>query len=537
MECDLWNHPFSCAHYMTFLHQYKNRKSWPQNVRLYVLAIISGVALICSFPKYGVGWVAWFALVPLLLAVRAITMPLKAAMVGFVTGFVFYLGILYWLSPVVITYGNLPYWLGVLALVLLSVYLSLYFACFAAGLVYLRERGFAEFITAPLLWVCLEFLKTILFSGFPWENLAYSQYQFLTIIQFSDITGTYGVSFLLVLMNAIQADIFMEGKKRKRVFLEMIFGCIILFILLAYGMFSLNRVSAELNRAEALEVSLIQGNIDQNTKWNSSYQQGTVDIYRALSLKNAPVGEGLIVWPETAMPFFFRDNRSFTPQVHSVVKLASDWLLFGSPSYQKDGERIWYMNSAFLLAPNGGMVGKYDKVHLVPYGEYVPLRTFFPFLDKLVEGVGDFKKGDNITPLPLGKHALGVLICYEGIFPWISREYKKKGSGLLVNITNDAWFGPTSAPYQHLSMTVFRAVENRTFLLRAANTGISAIISPTGAIVKQTELFKRTALKGSIKFLDRKTIYTLYGDIFTYVCLILLGLIILTAKKGARDYV
>jgi apolipoprotein N-acyltransferase len=183
------------------------------------------------------------------------------------------------------------------------------------------------------------------------------------------------------------------------------------------------------------------------------------------------------------------------------------------------------------------MAGKYDKVHLVPYGEYVPLRPFFPFLNKLVEGAGDFQKGKHITPLPMGKYAVGVLICYEGIFPWIGREYKRKGADLLVNITNDAWFGSTSAPYQHMSMTVFRAVENRTFLLRSANTGITAIVSPTGEIVKQTELFTRTFLKGSVKFLDRKTIYTLYGDIFVYVCLILLVLIILTAKKGVRPHV
>ena len=504
-----------------------------QNIRLYVLAILSGVALVCSFPKYGAGWVAWFALVPLLLALRTITAPLKAAVVGLITGLVFYGGLLYWIPQVIITYGKIPFGLGVLALVLLSVYLSLYLACFAAALVYLRERDFAEFVTAPLLWVGLEFLKTILFTGFPWENLAYSQYKYLTVIQFSDITGIYGVSFLIVFMNTVLADILMERKKRKRVFLEMIFGCVTLFLLLGYGTFSLNRVSAELNRGEAMEVSLIQGNIDQSVKWSPLYQQGTVDIYRILSLRNAPIGEGLIVWPETAMPFFFRHNRQFSPQVRSVAKLASDWLLFGSPSYQKDGEQIRYMNSAFLISPDGGVVQKYDKVHLVPYGEYVPLRAFFPFLGRLVEGADDFRRGEHITPLPLGKHALGVLICYEGIFPRISRDYKRKGAGLLVNITNDAWFGMTSAPYQHLSMTVFRAVENRTFLLRSANTGISAIISPTGRIVKQTNLFERTALKGSIKFLDRKTIYTLYGDMFAYVCLILLGLIILTAKKGA----
>jgi apolipoprotein N-acyltransferase len=190
------------------------------------------------------------------------------------------------------------------------------------------------------------------------------------------------------------------------------------------------------------------------------------------------------------------------------------------------------MNSAFLLSPDGKIAGKYDKVHLVPYGEYVPLRKFFPFINKLVAGIGDFRKGEGNNPIKFGNHALGILICYEGIFPELSREYKEKGANLLVNITNDAWFGRTSAPYQHLSMTVFRAVENRTFLVRSANTGISAIISPSGKIIKKTGLFERTVLRGSVKLLDRKTIYALYGDIFVYICLILLGVIIFSSIKG-----
>ena len=182
--------------------------------------------------------------------------------------------------------------------------------------------------------------------------------------------------------------------------------------------------------------------------------------------------------------------------------------------------KLLNLNSAFLLSPRGKVTGHYDKVHLVPYGEYVPLRKWFPFINKLVVGVGDFQSGKGYYPLNIGNHKLGVLICYEGIFPKASRIYKQGGANLLVNITNDAWFGKTSAPFQHLSMTVFRAVENRLFLVRSANTGISAIIDPTGTIVEQSELFTSAIVKGTVKFINKKTVYSTYGDSFVLICII-----------------
>jgi apolipoprotein N-acyltransferase len=202
----------------------------------------------------------------------------------------------------------------------------------------------------------------------------------------------------------------------------------------------------------------------------------------------------------------------------NTVKASGSHLLFGSPSYEEESGMTYYMNSAYLLRPDGIVNGRYDKVHLVPYGEYVPLRQFFPFIGKLVAGVGDFRAGNGFNPLTMNDHRLGVLICYEAIFPESTRSYKQKGADLLVNITNDAWFGRTSAPHQHLSMTVFRAIESRLFLVRAANTGISAIIDPTGKILSETEIFKRTALKGEVKFIDEKTFYAAYGDIFVCLC-------------------
>ncbi|MDX9745806.1 MAG: apolipoprotein N-acyltransferase [Syntrophales bacterium] len=503
-----------------------------QNYPSIGLSLFSGVLLICSFPKFGVGLVAWFAFVPLFFALRTTHEPLKAAGWGFLTGMVCHIGLLYWISHVVVMYGYLPLYIGISAMILLSCFLSVYFSVFSAALVFLRNKGYSEIVSAPLLWTCLEFLKSHLFTGFPWENLAYSQYKYLTIIQFVDITGIYGLSFIIMFVNLLLFDLVGQQGDKRKIVNEWVAGCIILTLLIGYGKFSLDRIHAELKQAEAMEVSLIQGNIDQNIKWDSRYQEESIEIYRNMSLAKAPVGRGLIVWPETAAPFFFQEPLGLSEVVRGIPRLSSDWLLLGSPSYTEENRHIFYMNSAFLVSPEGKITGKYDKVHLVPYGEYVPLRKYFPFINKLVAGIGDFRKGETNTPLPFDNHSLGILICYEGIFPELSRAYKKYGVKLLVNITNDAWFGHTSAPYQHLSMTVFRAVENRLFFLRSANTGISAIISPSGQIIKNSELFQRTALRGSVKFLDRRTIYALYGDIFVYFCLLLLGAVFFSSIKG-----
>jgi apolipoprotein N-acyltransferase len=194
------------------------------------------------------------------------------------------------------------------------------------------------------------------------------------------------------------------------------------------------------------------------------------------------------------------------------------------------------MNTAYILKPDGTLSGSYDKVHLVPYGEYVPLRRFFPFIGKLAAGVGDFKPGKGYYPLTLDGHRLGILICYEGILPEAARDYKRRKVELLVNITNDAWFGRTSAPYQHLSMTVFRAIENRLYLVRAANTGISAIVDPTGKILSHTGIFERTTLKGDVKMIDEKTFYAAYGDLFVYLCATALVVLFILSMQRRKEH-
>jgi apolipoprotein N-acyltransferase len=500
------------------------------------MAALSGLLIFLSFPKYGHGIVAWFSLVPLLLALKGAAPP-QAFRIGFLTGMIAHVGILYWIVVVVVKYGYLPVYVGIGAMLLLAAYLSLYTGCFAMGVAWMRrEARIAPLLSAPLMWAVLEYVRGNLLTGFPWESLAYSQYRWLKVIQVADVTGIYGISAAIVLVNVVLYDFLVRERSPRILLAETVTVLVLMSALIGYGQVRLKGLDRALAAAPSLDVALAQGNIDQNLKWNEAYQRETLDIYRSLSRTANLAPGGLIVWPETAAPFYFQRPEPLRESVVAIVREVKSALLFGSPSYEDRGGNRLYRNSAFLLGPDGAPAGRYDKMHLVPYGEYVPLRRAFPFIGKLVVGVGDFMPGDGYTVLDSGRSRLGVLICYEGIFPDAARNYKRGKADLLVNITNDAWFGDSSAPHQHLSMTVFRAVENRLPLVRAANTGISAIVDPRGAIRAQTPLFERTVLTGSIKMIDEKTFYAAYGDLFVTLCAAsLLALCASTIRRRMRD--
>jgi apolipoprotein N-acyltransferase len=500
-----------------------------------LLTISSGCLLILSFPKVDYNFLIWISLVPLLIALRDKT-PVQALIAGLVTGVIYNIGILYWVTFVVVQYGYLPLSLGIAAMLLLSLYMSLYVGVFSAGVVFCRSKGYDEAISGPLLWTCLEFGKSHLLTGFPWENLAYSLHDNLHLIQIVDVTGIYGLTFFIVFINCVVYKALMVTAETKRPVLAGVIAAVVMTgIIFSYGTYRLNAIRAiEERRDESLRVAVVQGNIDQSVKWNRNYQLRTLNIYRELTPTALQTNPGLIVWPETAMPFFFQNIDEKHRLVTDVAREAKGYLLFGSASYGSEQGRNYFLNSAYLVDPQGTVAGRYDKVHLVPYGEYVPLRRFFFFLDKLVVGVGDFRSGKALEPLRIGENKAGVLICYEGIFPEISRSYKRKGASLLVNITNDAWFGTSSAPYQHLTMTAFRAVENRLYIVRAANTGISAIIAPTGEIVARTPLFEQAVLDGAVGFMGYRTFYSQYGDIFVYICFAATGMFFIVKRRRRK---
>ena len=482
---------------------------------------LSGLLLACSFPLPDYHLLAWLGLIPLIMV-----MPKRPFKSGFVAGVVFFAVTLYWLNIVMTTYGHLPVMLSFLLYLLLAAYLAFYWAIATWAACRLKEfRGYSFALTLPVFWVALEFLREFLLTGFPWATLGYSQHDWLPMVQSADLFGVYGLSYLIVLCNAALAECFLlksRGPSQGWPGKALAVAIVLLLGNYAYGVWCLQQNLD--TRAESLNVAVVQGNIPQDLKWRPESQISTVQTYRDLSLRAEQDGaKDLIVWPEAAMPFYFQDGGPLADSVTGLAAEAKTALLFGSPAYRRDSGTLRYLNSAFLLSPTAEEQGRSDKIHLVPFGEYVPLGKFLPFVNKLVAGIGDYSPGE-INPLPIGSHNLGVLICYEVVFPELAREYVRQGSDLLVNITNDAWFGKSSAPWQHLAMARFRAIENRVWVARAANTGISAFIAPSGRVVKQTGLFETAFLSAEVGLGAQPKLYSHMGDLipgaFLLICLI-----------------
>jgi apolipoprotein N-acyltransferase len=483
-----------------------------------LLSFLSGILLILSFPNFDVEFLAWFALVPLLYAIEG-KGPYRSFKLGCLSGIVSFLGILYWIVVAVHTYGNIPLIPSVLILLLLVVYLSLFIGAFTflTRLIQLGS-GIQTFLFTPFLWVALEYLRSLLLTGFPWANLGYSQYLNLPFIQMADVTGAYGLSFVILMVNATLFWILHQWPKKIFPLKEALVTAVLLLGFLIYGYAKMGRVDRQMIQNPPLKIGLVQGDIDQSIKWDEAFQLETLKIYEKLSLRVAEDKPHLIIWPETATPFFFQDAKEYHPLILDIPRKTNAFLLFGSPSYKINKGRVNHYNSAYLVSPSGELVGKYDKIHLVPFGEYVPMQDLFFFIGSLGEGIGDFKSGKEIYNFSLPQGKFGVLICFEIIFPDLCRKFVKKGANFLVTITNDAWFGRTSAPYQHFSMAAFRAVENRVFVARAANTGITGIIDPKGKILKEGGIFERGTMNGTIRLSNRKTFYTLHGDVFAWAC-------------------
>ena len=493
-----------------------------------LLAAFSGVLLTASFPRIGLDWLAWFALVPLLISIRTLSAK-KSFWLGFTTGFVHYLTLVYWLVYTMKSYGNLPLPVAVSVLMLMAAYLALYIAVFAAAVSVWGFNSTGSLVSVPLVWVSIEYLRCFLLSGFPWEFLGYSQFNRLHIIQISDILGVYGVSFLIALSNVAIFSCFVFFIEKRRHGLPVsrrpavlsaliFFGAFLVFW--GYGSRRIHTVDGMMAASPSVRIGIVQGNIDQSRKWDPAFQDSTTEKYIKLSLSAMKDRPELMVWPETATPFYYLSDTRLSDLVRQGVQSAGTDFLFGSPSYVRRADKIDYYNSAYIILSDGTVSAKYDKAHLVPFGEYVPLKKWLPFLGKMVENVGDFKTGEKGNTVSWRDYRIGIQICFEIIFPDLSRAMAQNQAGLLVNITNDAWFGKTGAPYQHFSMAVFRAVENRRSLVRSANTGISGFIDPAGRIIASTPLFKEAIMVRPVPVITHLSVYTRYGDAFAKGCLL-----------------
>jgi apolipoprotein N-acyltransferase len=522
----------------------------PDSAATFIPAALGSAALLALAMPGRIGWwpLLFIALVPLLL-IALYARPGRSALAGFLFGVVYHLALMYWILIVLGRYGGLPLWIAVPALFLLSVYMAAYPALFCfllsrlAGRFWHRERSIAPLVWAsPVLWVGLEYAKSVIASGFPWMDLGYGLFGQPRLIQAADLGGHHLLSFALVLCNGLIVALI--DRQRRAVRWNIHFERRLLIAAVAFlvfiGGYSLVRyqvVATISARSLQAQVAVVQGNIDQAQKWSPEVKAATVDTYLSLS-RRALQGRDieLVVWPETALPFYPQQD----PLIQRVIAFAearNAWLLTGAPLYslpqQSDAtQQIRYYNGAILIGPDGREHGRHAKQHLVPFGEYVPLRQYLPFLEPLVVSVGDFTPGLEKGPLALGSMRLGILICYESIFPEIAHEAVVRGANLLVNLTNDAWYGRSSAPYQSLAMAVLRAVENKRTLIRAANTGISGVVDPLGHVVQASEIFTESALVAQAPMLEITTVFNRNGGRFGAICAF--GLVFMVAMPSRR---
>ena len=467
---------------------------------------------------------AWIALAPLIVVTWHAATARRAFFLGLVSGVVCFWGTLYWLIETMTTFGGLSTLTAVFAAWLLVAYLALFPAAFAT-LLWRSRRSFgtaALALTAPI-WVTTELGRQYVWDGFPWALLGYSQVTVLPVAQIASVVGVYGVSALLAATSAaVVAPWLVPGRARVG------YPATVAVLIGACVIFGYSRLAqSDLLRAGApVRVAVVQGNIEQEDKWNPALRDAITDKYLTMTRQALAAGATFIIWPESSTPFFFEHDLVRGGAIRRLATESGATLLIGSDQVEplrparpdeKPDSRIY--NAAFLVRPDGQVGAVYRKMHLVPFGEYVPLQRLLFFVGPIVEAVSAFTPGQDPVLLPVGDHVASTAICYEVIFPDLIRRFVRDGSELLTTITNDAWYGRSSAAYQHWDQASMRAIEQGRYLARAANTGISGFVDPYGRILQKTDLFHEAVLVGDLRFITTQTIYNRIGDLAAWLSL------------------
>ena len=502
-----------------------------------VLAALAGALLALSFPKFGHPACAWIALVPLFLALSGWTgrpgpVPGTSArrgfLLGLVTSVVYFSGTLYWTGGVLVTFGGLPAPLGPVSVLLLSLYLGLYLSVATTALgVLLARTGARGLWLAPAAWVTGEYLRGTLLSGFPWVPLGDSQIEMLAIAQAASLVGVYGMSLIVASVNAaIAYALVATGRSR---FLALGGTALALFGLAAWGTWRV--AEGSLTRAGTpIKVGLIQGNIEQRDKWDPSQARRIFTTYIAMTRDAVRRGARYVIWPESSTPFMFEEDAVGGQAIRDLSAEVGVPLQFGSDQVER-GPMPHLYNAAFVVTPDRRTAAVYRKIQLVPFGEFIPLQQWVSFVAPLVGGLATFAAGDEVVMLPVAGHRASTAICYEVIFPHLAREAVANGSELLTTITNDAWYGRTSAPYQHFALASMRAIEQGRYLVRAANTGISGAVDPYGRVVGKSAIFEQTGMVVDVRFLQGRTVYSRIGDVAAYASVAVTVLALVTLRR------
>jgi len=531
----------------------------------YVLAAISGLILFLVFPNsIGINlWpLAWVAIAPLIAGLEAAKTKKQAALIAATCGLAGYPVFYHWLVSCMHTYAKIPYPVAILVLLAMVAVLAAFLAGFGAAYHALGKTiGLSPIIAAPIAWTAFEFLRGHFpFGGFPWALIAYSQAEFPPIIQIAEVTGPYGIGFAIIITNAAAAKLaidFMgnpwssEPRQsvssssttfRKSLPLNLIALIAPPLLLLAYGAIRMPMVDRAFDEEPEITLGVVQGNIEQDVKWDMAFRVASMRTHLELTTETMKSAPDMVIWPEAAFTWgaFNRHWEGRTPPIQDLATIDT-YLLIGALRVEESdeppgkGRRLY--NSAYLLTPRArSMAGRYDKMHLVPFGEYVPLAKLLFFADAIAQGnTGSTTPGETFTVMSGPGAYFGCVICYEVIFPELVRKFKKQGAGYMTTITNDAWFGKTGAPYQHHANVVFRAVENRVYFARSANTGVSSIVDPNGRVVQQTEIFTKAAFTGTVKPSPMGTVYDAVGDVFAWInALAFIGLLAWAWHRGRQ---
>ncbi len=492
---------------------------------------LTSLLLITAFPDFGVSVLAWFA--PSLMIYASLGSGVfRSALQGFAAGFIFYLGSMYWTAGVMAGYGGINLALSWLFSFMLYAYLAIYFSAFSMAVSWFRQHlsETRALTAAPFIWVTLEYIRTYALTGLPWNLLANSQYRHPVFLQICSVTGIYGLSFMMVALSSILVYMCIPVSGKSKLTAGVIFTACFTAILI-WSFFRLENPPFE--EKGKIRTGVIQGNVPQGLKMSGMNERDILEDHLALSLEAAAKDAELIVWSESTVPMYFEKDNIFRSSVTRFCSENRVHMVLGSVS--SDGDYL--KNSAFTVDSCGMFQQRYDKRHLVPFGEYVPLYRAIPFIRPLVNEVGTFNPGGKAVINSIRGIKFGVPVCYEIIFPGNIRDFAGKGAEFIVNITNDGWYGKTSACAQHFSHLPFRAVENFRSIARSANTGISGFIGPTGIIVSETELETRVSIVSDVPAFSGKTFYSLEGDVFILACIMfLVGLTVTALLAKKRKY-
>jgi apolipoprotein N-acyltransferase len=514
----------------------------------WLLVLLSALLQVLIFPLPNWYVLCWFAVTPLLVAIlrarRPDTLqleegikllpasPWQAFLLAYLCGILWYAGNCYWIFNTMRQYGGLNTPAAIAALVLFCLYLGLYHGLFGLMIGLLAGKKSFNRLTlllAPAVWVAVELARTRI-TGFPWDLLGTVQTDNIPLARIATVTGVYGLSFEIMVVNAALAAAFLVRRSKRKQLLLAGLGAIVVLQATRW-------VVPPVQPTDHTAI-LLQANtpILDAADWTPEYFQQTLSDLNTASFDAASQpppsrssgdpaqSSRLIIWPESPAPFFVND-AVFRNSLGNLARETRSWVLAGTvatsaPGETPVGEKKLY-NSASLIGPDGGWTARYDKIHLVPFGEYLPFPHVFSFAGGLTKEVGGFTSGQSRFPLDAGGIKLGTFICYESIFPDEVRQFAANGADVLVNLSDDAWYGDSGAYAQHLLQTRIRAVENNRWLLSDTNTGVTASIDPYGRVTSSVPRKVRTALLAQYAVSDVTTFYTRHGDWFAYLCAII----------------